>query len=62
MIRAFTLGTTAPVVVTFFVPDPSMPVDFTLRAASSFHAIFVRARVLATPAAQNPLTEAAQTG
>ena len=44
MIPPFAPGTTAPVVVTFFVPNPSMPVDFTLRAASTFHAVFIRAR------------------
>ncbi|MEO6051633.1 MAG: hypothetical protein ABIP78_09925, partial [Pyrinomonadaceae bacterium] len=43
-IPAFTPGTTAPVVVTFFVPNPALPVDFTLRAASTFHAVFIRAR------------------
>ncbi len=51
MIPAFTPGTTAPVTVTFFVPNPSMPVDFTLRAASTFHAIFIRVRcgIVPTP-------------
>ena len=44
MIPAFTPGTTAPVVVTFFVPNPALPVDFTLRAASTFHAANIRAR------------------
>ncbi|MEO6049987.1 MAG: CHRD domain-containing protein, partial [Pyrinomonadaceae bacterium] len=49
-IPAFTPGTTAPVVVTFFVPNPALPVDFTLRAASTFHAVFIRARCGATTA------------
>ena len=49
MIPAFAPGTTAPVVVTFFVPDPSMPVDFTLRAASTFHAANIRARCGTVP-------------
>ena len=43
-IPAFTPGTTAPVVVTFTPIDPTQPVDFTLRAASTFHAIFIRAQ------------------
>lgn len=43
-IPIFTPGTTAPVVVTFSVPDPTMPVDFTLRAASTFHAANIRVR------------------
>ncbi len=41
-IPAFTPGTFAPVTATFTVINPSQPVDFTLRAASSFHAIFIR--------------------
>ena len=44
MIPAFTAGTTAPVVVTFIPINPALPVDFTLRAASTFHAANVRAR------------------
>jgi hypothetical protein len=43
-IPAFTPGTFAPVTATFTVIDPSQPVDFTLRAASTFHAIFIRVR------------------
>ncbi len=43
-IPAFTPGTFAPVVVTFTPIDPALPVDFTLRAASTFHAIFIRVR------------------
>lgn len=43
-IPTFTSGTTAPVVVTYSVIDPTQPVDFTLRAASIFHAANVRVR------------------
>ncbi len=43
-IPAFTPGTYDPVTVTFTAIDPSQPVDFTLRAASSFHAAFIRVR------------------
>ncbi len=43
-IPAFTPGTFAPVVVTFTATNPNLAVDFTLRAASTFHAIFVRVR------------------
>jgi hypothetical protein len=44
MIPAFTTGTTMPVVVTFTPIDANQPVDFTLRAASTFHAANIRAR------------------
>ena len=44
MIPAFTPGTQMPVVVTFIPINPSQPVDFTLRAASNFHAANIRAR------------------
>ena len=43
-IPAFTPGTTAPVVVGFLPTNPALPVDFTLRAASTFHAAFIRVR------------------
>ena len=43
-IPAFTAGTTMPIVVTFTPIDPNQPVDFTLRAASTFHAANVRVR------------------
>ena len=43
-IPPFTPGTFDPVTATFTVIDPSQPVDFTLRAASTFHAIFIRVR------------------
>ena len=58
MIPAFTPGTTAPVVVTFFVPNPALPVDFTLRAASTFHAANIRARC-GTPPPPGPALDAA---
>ena len=43
-IPAFVPGTFAPVNVTFTAINPALPVDFTLRAASQFHAVFIRAR------------------
>lgn len=43
-IPAFSPGTTAPVTVTFTRPNPALAVDFTLRAASTFHAAFIRVR------------------
>lgn len=46
-IPAFTLGTYNPVTVTFTTPNPNLAVDFTLRAASTFHAVFIRARCVA---------------
>ena len=49
MIPAFAPGTTAPVVVTFIPIDPNQPVDFTLRAASTFHAANIRARCGGSP-------------
>jgi hypothetical protein len=52
-IPAFTPGTFNPVVVTFSVINPTQPVDFTLRAASTFHAVFIRARC-GTPPPQEP--------
>jgi len=51
-IPAFTPGTFDPVTVTFSVIDSAQPVDFTLRAASTFHAANIRVRC-GTP----PLTE-----
>jgi hypothetical protein len=47
-IPPFTPGTFDPVTATYTVIDPSQPVDFTLRAASTFHAIFIRVRCTAT--------------
>jgi hypothetical protein len=43
-IPAFAPDTFDPVVVTFTTPNPALPVDFTLRAASKFYAIFIRVR------------------
>jgi len=43
-IPAFAPGTTAPVVVTFTPTNSALPVDFTLRAASQFHAALIRVR------------------
>ncbi len=43
-IPAFPAGTYNPVVATYTIINPSLPVDFTLRAASTFHAIFIRVR------------------
>ena len=43
-IPAFAPGTQAPVVVTFTAINPALPVDFTLRAASTFHAANIRVR------------------
>ena len=43
-IPAFTPGITAPVTVIFSIIDPTQPIDFTLRAASTFHAANIRAR------------------
>jgi hypothetical protein len=48
-IPAFAPGTFNPVVVTFSVIDPTQPVDFTLRAASTFHAANIRARCAIPP-------------
>jgi len=43
-IPAFAPGTFNPVVVTFTAINPALPVDFTLRAASTFHAANIRVR------------------
>ena len=48
-IPAFTPGTFAAVTVTFSVPNTSQAVDFTLRAASTFHAANIRVRCSAPP-------------
>ncbi len=48
-IPAFTPGTYNPVTVTFAVPNTSQAVDFTLRAASTYHAIFIRVRCSVPP-------------
>ena len=49
-IPSFTQGTLNPTTATFTVIDESLPVDFTLRAASQFHSILIRARCACTPA------------
>jgi hypothetical protein len=56
-IPPFTPGTTAPVTVTFTVPMPNLAVDFTLRATSSFHAIFIRVRCAGTCTSFATVTE-----
>ncbi len=43
-IPPFVPGTFNPVVVSFSVINPALPTDFTLRAASQFHSIFIRVR------------------
>ncbi len=43
-IPAFMPGTYAPVTATFTTLNPGLVVDYTLRAASTFHAAFVRVR------------------
>ncbi len=44
MIPPFVPGTFNPVIVTFTPINPALPVDFTLRAASTFHAANIRVR------------------
>jgi len=51
-IPAFISGTQAPVTVTFTPTDSNQAVDFTLRAASQFHAVFIRVRCAVTPPPQ----------
>ncbi len=48
-IPAFTRGTFNPAVVTFTVINLAVPVDFTLRAASTFHAANIRVQCSAPP-------------
>ena len=43
-IPAFTAGTQMPVNDGFLPTNPALPVDFTLRAASTFHAANIRVR------------------
>ncbi len=47
-IPPFTPGTFSPVTATYSIIDPSLPIDFTLRAASQFHAVFIRVRCSST--------------
>ena len=56
-IPPFTAGTTAPVVVTFTTPTPGLAVDFTLRAASTFHAVFIHVRCAQTCTPTTTVTE-----
>ena len=53
----FVSGTTAPVNVFFTVINPSLPVDFTLRAASTFHDVEIRVRCAATCTPTTTLSE-----
>jgi len=56
-IPPFAPGTQAPVVVTFTTPNPALAVDFTLRAASTFHAAFIRVRCAETCTPTTTVTE-----
>ena len=56
-IPPFTPGTTAPITVTFTIPNPGFAVDFTLRAASTFHAVFIRVRCAETCTPSTTVTE-----
>ncbi len=56
-IPAFVPGTFNPVVVSFSVINPALPVDFTLRAASQFHAAFIRVRCAETCTPSATVTE-----
>jgi hypothetical protein len=49
MIPAFTPGTFNPVTATFTVINIAQPVDFTLRAASTYHAANIRVGCLVAP-------------
>lgn len=49
VVNPFTLGTYNPVQVTFTVIDPNLPVDFTLRSASTYHAANIRVRCVPNP-------------
>jgi hypothetical protein len=54
-IPPFVPGTFNPVIVTFTPINPALPVDFTLRAASTFHAANIRVRC-GTPTGTPPPT------
>ena len=56
-IPVFPAGTYNPITATFTVVDPNQPVDFTLRAASTYHAVFIRARCLQTCTPTATVTE-----
>jgi len=47
-IPAYTPGTYNPTTATYTIIDSNQPVDFTLRAASLYHAIFIRVRCSST--------------
>jgi DNA-binding beta-propeller fold protein YncE len=53
-IPAFAPGTYAAVTATFTVPNTSQAVDFTLRAASTFHAANIRVRCSAPTSTSPP--------
>jgi uncharacterized protein YjdB len=53
-IPAFAPGTYAPVTATFTATNPNLPVDFTLRAANTFHAINIRVRCSAPTPTPTP--------
>ncbi|MBA3582912.1 MAG: hypothetical protein H0W44_10750 [Gammaproteobacteria bacterium] len=53
-IPPFVPGTFNPVVVSFSVINPALPTDFTLRAASTFHSIFIRVRCAAVTPTPTP--------
>ena len=53
-IPAFVPGTLNLVSATFTLPNPNGPVDFTMRAASTFHAIFIRVRCVAPDPTPTP--------
>ncbi len=54
-ILAFTSGTYDPATATFTVINPNQAVDFTLRAASTFHAAFIRVRCSAPTPTPTPV-------
>jgi hypothetical protein len=56
-IPPFPFGTTAPVTATFTRPNPSQPVDFTLRASARSSAVMIHAQCSAP--ATGPEQEAA---
>jgi len=56
-IPAYTPGTYAPVTATFTAINPALPVDYILRAASTFHAANIRVRC--EPPPQTPIIESA---
>jgi hypothetical protein len=54
-IPSFPFGTTAPVTATFTRPNPSQPVDFTLRASMRSQAVMIRAQCSAPAMADEAL-------